>query len=120
MHHNLFQGLTNLTSRQLLKLGLENFVDLPFVKEIDFSTLERVDKSFVTRSAKRRAAERLATGAADGIAAAAADKSAPKSAAAWIRKSGKTPGQGPGKKPGRKSDRKVSLRQSRDTDGDRS
>ena len=43
-----------LSHPELVQQLLENFVDLPFVKDIDFTTLERVDKSFVTRSSKRR------------------------------------------------------------------
>ena len=38
---------------ELIRELLESFVDLPFVKELDYSSLERVDKSFVTRSAQK-------------------------------------------------------------------
>ncbi len=39
---------------KLVQELLENFVPLPFVKDIDFSTLERLDKSYVTRATERR------------------------------------------------------------------
>ena len=38
----------------ILKQLLENFVHEPFVKELDFSTSERVDKSFVTKHFQKK------------------------------------------------------------------
>ncbi len=39
---------------KLVEELIVSFVPLDFVKQMDFSTLERIDKSFVTRSAQRR------------------------------------------------------------------